>query len=206
MSVEAKMIESECKLHAIVIAHSIANEVDLRAILVDLDAALDILRDKIDADGASYHEICLQVEGVEPEFGAFEGTEISGGTHDPWTSFSPAFWTKLANTPSLESELLRFLGKFRALLEYGNNTLFSPMSEGDETQFGEPILAHLALTNPRFIPIYMEFLELWDMDHEVEISGAILEILETYPADINAKALREHCKNAFAGTDLASQL
>ncbi|MHA6263193.1 hypothetical protein ACXYMO_08325 [Arenibacterium sp. CAU 1754] len=206
MPTEAYIVQSECKFHAVVTASSIAHESALDEILVDLDRALDILKDNLETDGVLAHALCLQVAGIEPDKGAYKSEGMGDELHDPWTSFCPAFWTKLIATPSLEPRLAQFLEKLRGLLEYGNNTLCFPMSEGDETQFGEPLLAHLTLTDPRFIPNYMAFLRLWDMDHEVEISGAILEILETYPDDANAKALREYCLEVFAGTDLAEQL
>lgn len=206
MPIESYIVQSECKFHAVVTAASIAHESALDEILVDLDQALDILKDNLETKGVFGHALCLQVAGIKPEQGAFEGEGMGDELHDPWTSFCPAFWTKLLATPSLEPRLAQFLEKLRGLLEYGNNTLSFPMSEGDETQFGEPLLAHLALTDPRFIPNYMAFLRLWDMDHEVEISGAIFEIVETYPNDTNAKALREYCVEEFAYTDLAEQL
>jgi len=206
MPVATKIIDSECKFHAIVSACSMATESDLRAILTDLNKALDDIKDSLEADGVFTHSLCIQVTGIEPEQGAFKGEGMGDELHDPWTSFCPSFWSRLVTTPTLATDLDQFLGKFRSLLELGNNTLCSPMAEGDEIQFGEPLLAHLALTHPRFISNYMEFLQLWDMDHEVEISGAILEILKAHPADADAQELRKHCLEEFAGTDLVSLL
>lgn len=192
MAVKLQTVDSECKVYIVVTAASIETKADLISIMDDLDTALTHLDAKIPDDELFYYQICIQVDGIGPTLGRYESQGM-GDTHDPWTSFCPAFWNKAAETPELRDRIDAFLTRFVGILSERSKTAVSALSEGDETQLGEPLMAHLALTDVRFIPMYRNFLAFWDMHHEVEISGAIDQILKTHGWCAETEGLLSQC-------------
>lgn len=93
----------------------------------------------------------------------------------------------------MRPEVEKFVERFQSILRKTAKTAISAPSEFDEVQLGEPLLAHLALTDLAFVPVYLGFLQIWDQDHEVEISGAVNEILKRHRYCEEVEQLLSYC-------------
>lgn len=180
MSVTQEIIEDDCKLVIRVSGHGLNTADDISAILDDLDKALTALETEMSTSDHYYFQIVLDLDGVTPKAGAFNPEETSEDEvepNDPWCSFCPDFWTKALADPAFKPRVDSFVERFQSILREAKRTAISAPSEFDEVQLGEPLMAHLALSDPQFVPHYIGFLRLWDPGHEVYISEAVDEIL-----------------------------
>jgi hypothetical protein len=67
----------------------------------------------------------------------------------------------------------------------------SSLWEDDTTQFGEPLMLLLAILDITFVAQYQKFLELWDLDHQVEIWAAVDAIVQHHGKRREIAALRK---------------
>lgn len=196
MPVTREVIESDCKLIVRVSGNSIASRDDFIEILVDLDHALTILEEVLSSTDHYFYQICLDIADLTPKAGAFDPYDTTcdeNDSNDPWCSFCPDFWTKALSDPDLRPLVEKFIKRFQNILAISAETAISAPSETDEVQLGEPLLAHLALTDLEFVTDYIGFLRIWDMDHEVEISGAVNEILARHGYCDEIEKLLSYC-------------
>lgn len=208
MPITSERIKAECKRYIVVTSDSMSSEDDIETILRDFDLALTDLEAHLPDKDLYYHQICLEIKGIEPQSGGFLGASFGDETYDPWTSFCPSFWDKAISIPKLQETIEELLQRLRSIIEKGSKTAVGRLSEGDETQLGQPLLTHLAMRDRRYVPHFKNFLQHWDMNHEVEISGAIIEILETHGMCDEAEVLLDYClleRGGFNMRDLLLQ-
>ena len=184
--------EDECKLFLRVTGDSLSSTESLKAILADLDLALGELDQEMSSSDHYYFQICLDVAGVAPKVGAFSPYDVDD-SDDPWIAFCPDFWTRAMADPEVRPGVEEFVARFQGILRKHSAEAISPPSEHDEVQLGEPLLAHLAMSDRGFVPYYIGFLRLWDMDHEVAISEAVDEIMSHHGDCDAVEALLSHC-------------
>ena len=210
MPVTTEHVTSECKKYFIVTSgkNSISDENGIKNILSDVDTALTDLEANLHDRDLFFHQICLEITGAEHQNGAFVGFSMGDEKYDPWTSFCPSFWDRAISIPKLQDSIDALLHRWRAILEKGNKTASGCTSEADETQFGQPLLSHLAIREKRFVPHFQNFLRHWDMDHEVEISGAIIEILKEHGVCEETEELLAYCllERGGFGNDMTTLL
>lgn len=208
MPITSEHVKAECKRYIVITSDSMSGEYDIETILGDFDIALTDLEAHLSDKDLYYHQICLEIKGIEPQNGGFVGASMGDETYDPWTSFCPSFWDKAISIPKCQDNIEKLLHRWRGIIEKGNQTAVSCLAEGDETQLGQPLLTHLALRDRRFVPHFKYFLQHWDMDHEVEISSAIIEILETHGMCDETEDLLNYClleRGGFGMNDLLLQ-
>ncbi len=191
MPVTKIALEEDCKLVIAVTASEPPDAEAKAAIFDDLDRALEGLSEEINGD-PFFYQITLDIEGYARKAGAFSPEETDpeeAEEHDPWVSFCPEFWTEALNDPNLRPRVAQFAERLQGILYSAAKTAHSAPSEFDEVQLGEPLMAHLAIADAAFIARYIGFYESWDMDHEVEISGAVAAIIAAHGACPEVDAL-----------------
>ncbi len=169
---------------------------DWQKIFDDLDSAMDEIEAKVSDPDTWSFQIRLRVDGFDAErfFGSGdEDYEYTLTSHDPWDCYSLDFWRSALSDPALRRRVERWVSRYAQTLKRAEKAMRSTASlwEDDTTQFGEPLMLLLALLDVTFVAHYEEFLQLWDLDHQVEIWPAVNAILEYHGRRRETAALRK---------------
>lgn len=185
MTLKTTYIQDDLKLFLHVSCRDLKRPSEIEETFHDLEAALDIIADRLDERDIYFHQISLSSPGVAPEAGAFDpydGLDYCLTQSNPWTGFCPAFWNAACADVQLRRRTRDFLVQIEELLllTATRNRPTSSLWEDDETQFAEPLAAHLALTDIAFVPYYTQLLRLWDAEHEVETGNQVVAMVRKY--------------------------
>jgi hypothetical protein len=158
---------------------------DWQKIFDDLDRAMDEIGTKVTDHEITYFQIRLRVKGYDaqhlhgrPE----EGGEYRLTAHDPWGGYSPDFWRSALSDPACRQRVERWVSRHLETLKRAQDAKQNTESlwEDDNTQFGEPLMFLLAAMDVTVVAHYVAFIELWDLDHQVEVWPVIEALLEKY--------------------------
>lgn len=185
MSLDERFDEDELKLVITVSCDDIQSTDAITRSFDDIDVALNRILEKARDEEIYFFSLILQADGVEPAPGNYDPYSedgISLGEVNPWQSFCPMFWDAACQSDETRARVDQFATKLVSVVErvstFGRST--ESLWEDDETQFGEPVLSHLALADRAFVPFYTRMLQAWDLGHEVEQNGAIVEMIEAH--------------------------
>lgn len=177
--------EDELKLTVRVHLQDIDSENSISDAFEHLDQAMSQIVKKLGDSEIYSFAIAIRADGFEPESGEFDPYDEGGATlsvEHPWTGFCPRFWTNALKYDKTRERVMKWTTRIENILKtidrYGRST--ESLWEDDETQFGEPLLTHLALSDVALVPSYTKVLKLWDLGHEVEQNGEIAAIVDKH--------------------------
>ncbi|CAM1369847.1 protein of unknown function [Tenacibaculum soleae] len=113
------------------------------------------------------------------------------------------FWTKIAKIKHAHDDIFIFLNLVKNHMKSGSVTKLDDENCG----LGEHALYALSMVDIKFVPMYSEFLYLWDMGHEVMQSEEIEDIINQYGWCIEVENLiiaRATCNGQHDFEDLES--
>lgn len=135
---------------------SVQNDGSVAQMMNDLNDALALIEENTRDENTYYGTIDVS------------GTWRPGDSElEPWDEPFFSAWKKLIAMPGLHQPLATWLGRVMNLVKLSNETLFSCLAEHDTTQFAEVPASLLATADLRYVPIYTQFIKVWDMDHAV---------------------------------------
>lgn len=135
---------------------SVQNDGSPRQIAKDLDDALTLVEESLDDRDTSCYTIDVS------------GTWRPGdGKVQPWDDPYFTAWRKLVEMPEMRAPLSSWLTRVATFVKKANETGNSCLSESDTTQFGEVPASLLAAADRRYLPVYINLLMVWDLDHAV---------------------------------------
>jgi hypothetical protein len=176
---------------------------DWQKIFDDLDRAMDEIEAKVTDHDTYRFQIRLRVDNFKSQrfFGSEEGGEYTLTSNDPWDGYSPDFWQSALADPASRPRVERWVSRYAKTLKRAEKAERSTASlwEDDTTQFGEPLMLLLAVLDIAFVAHYKKFLELWDLDHQVEIWGAVDAIIQHHGKRRETTALRKILVQAQEG-------
>jgi hypothetical protein len=168
---------------------------DWQKIFDDLDRAMDEIEAKLTDHDTDCFQIRLVVDGFNSRrlLVFEEGGEYTDSSNDPWDGYSPDFWRSALADPALRPRVEQWVIRYVKALKCGEMAARSTSSlwEDDHTQFGEPLMMLLAIQDIAFVAQYQKFLELWDLDHQVEIWTAVEGIIQQHGKRRETAALRK---------------
>jgi hypothetical protein len=196
--------EDQCQLVAHVVCKDVSSEREIANTFNDLDTALSKIEESLGNRDIYYFLIDIKAKGLRPgpgELDPYDG-EHPLGPRSPWEVFCPAFWTKACAVPHLRQRVKDFIVRLEKTLKLAKTYSLSTngLWEHDETQFGEPLAAHLALLDVEFVPYYTRLLRQWDPGHAVHIGSAVVEIINKHGVRAETKALMSRYTE-WAGSD-----
>ena len=185
MSVQSEYFKSDLRLIVSVHCADVASNDGMNNAFDELNIALTKIQEKIGAPEHWYFLIDFVAEGMSPtpaEFDPNEPGEFCMGSHNPWQTFFPSFWMHAIKHPQFRRRTIEWIGRLEETFKLAESLALTTDSlwEDDETQFGEPLLTQLALSDVQFVPFYTKLLALWDMSHEVHTGGAVVEIVDRH--------------------------
>lgn len=182
MPLEELYNEDACQILLKVICEDVKSEKEIHKTFDDLDEALSIILEKSKDDDIYFFSFLIEGEGasLQPEdIDSSEQHGFYGGDDVPWVTFCPEFWDSACSFPKTHERVKAWVKRLESVLKrseaYGRST--ESLWEHDETQFGEPIITHLASTHLEFVPNYTNMLRLWDLGHEVSQNWGIARII-----------------------------
>jgi hypothetical protein len=205
MSVRTESIESDCLFVANVSCNDISSNEGIENVFDDLNIALAKIQESIGDPQYWRFLIVLVAEGVPAtrgEFDPYDGGKYNLGSRNPWEAFCPSFWTNAGKNPQFRRRIIEWIGRLEETLRLAETRELSTESlwEDDQTQFGEPLVTHLALVDVYFVPFYTRLLRLWDLSHEVEQGGAVIEMVNRHGITPETKELIL-CYTEVTGSD-----
>jgi hypothetical protein len=184
MAVRVEHYEDQCQLVAHVSCKNISSNGEMEKTFADLDTALNRIEENLGNPDIYYFLINIEADRAPAGPSAFDPYDGEYGLSDrnPWEAFCPPFWTKAGAVPQLRQRAKDYIGRLEKTLKLAETHSRSTASlwEHDETQFGEPVAAHLALLDVEFVPCYTRLLRSWDPGHQVHIGQAVSEIVNKY--------------------------
>lgn len=157
---------------------SVQNDGSVAQTTKDLNDALTLVRESLDDRDLYYCTIDVSGEWRPGD------AELN-----PWEDPFRSAWQKLVDTPALRKPLAIWLGRVVALIKENQESQISCISEHDETQFGEVPASLLALADKRFVPVYTEFMKVWDLDHAVSQFDVVELLIEEHGKNSETNSL-----------------
>jgi hypothetical protein len=192
--VRVEYIESDCRLVASVYCKNISSSDGINDVFDELDIALTKLQEKIGEERHYFFLIDIVVKGAPralAEFSPYEPGDAFLGSHNCWQAFCPPFWRNASANPQSRRRIIEWIGRLEETLRLAESRSLSTDSlwEHDETQFGEPLLTNLSLSDVQFVPLYTRLLRLWDLSHAVHQGEAVTEIVNRHGITPETKEL-----------------
>lgn len=140
----------------------VQNDGSVSQITKDLNDALTLVRESLSDRDLFYATIDMS------------GTWRPGDPElDPWDDPFSSAWQKLVAVPTMHEPLAAWLRQVVSLIRENQDTQISCIGEHDETQFGEVPASYLAAADKRYLSIYADLLQVWDLDHAVSQFGVV---------------------------------
>ena len=158
---------------------SVHNDGSPDQVLQDLNDALIHIK-----DGLAQRHYCFPID--------VGGTWTPGDPEfDPFDDQHVAAWGKIVSDPEMQDGLLAWLKRCAALIKETNDTYFTCLAESDEMQFAEVPASSLAMLDARFLPVFVELMEAWDLDHAVSQFDVAESLIERYGTTSETTKLQE---------------
>lgn len=140
-----------------------------------LDEALNAIHERVSLQDAKCYYFA-----IDP-FGTWSSGQ---GLVDVWRPENLAFWRSLLALPGFSERLEAWLDDCAELQQFARpfTVATGGVWENEQSQFPEAALSTFAKADVRFVPRYTQFLQIWDMDHEVHQSQTIAELFEIHGA------------------------
>jgi len=205
MTVRVQHIEDDCRLVVSVHCKDISSSNGINDVFNQLNIALTTIREKIGEPDLWYFLIDIVAQGMPrtlAEFNPYEPGEPFLGSHNPWQAFCPPFWMNASRNPQSRRRITEWIGRVEEVLRLPESLSLptSGLWEHDETQFGEPLVTHLALVDVQFVPFYTRLMRLWNMSHEVHMGEVVTEIVNRHGITPETKKLIS-CYTEVTGSD-----
>ncbi|OWU68719.1 hypothetical protein [Marinibacterium profundimaris] len=185
MTLRTRYIQQDLKLSLSVSCRDIGNPSEIEETFHHLEAAIDEISARLEERDIYFFQISLSVPGLPSAAGAYDpydGLDYCLTQSNPWTGFCPAFWDAARSDLQLRQRTKAYLVKLEELLMRAAALSRPTLSlwEDDEAQLGEPLAAHLALSDLEFVPYYTQLLRLWDPENEVEAGNEVVAIVKKW--------------------------
>jgi len=192
--VRLEYIKADCRWVASVHCKDISSNDGINGVFNELNIALNQLQEKIGEPQHWYFLIDIVPKGVAstwPDFHPYEPGDPFLGAHDAWQAYCPRFWTNASKNPQFRRRIMEWIDRLEETLKLAETRDLSTAGlwEHDETQFGQPLLTHLALSDVQFVPEYTRFLRLWEMSHQVNMGEAVVEMVDRHGITPETEAL-----------------
>jgi len=148
---------------------SVKNDGSVAQMTKDLDDALTLIKETFD-DRDCYFQ-AIDVTG---------SWKPGDGELVPWEEPFRSGWEKLVNNSEMREPLAAWLGRVTNLVRLGNDTQISCMSEHDETQLGEVPAFLLAFADKRYLPVFIDLMKVWDLEHGVMLVEIAEQLVERH--------------------------
>lgn len=171
MAIEAYHDEDSCSYMQVIKNTATLTESRLRATLKDLVTALGEIE-------ARLGQRELYFFGLDPTgtWSPEEGEFYAGDDH------VALFWQDVVTRPELHADARAYFEAALSLLKHAQSV--SRSSDGiwecDTVQLAELGITVFACAQVEFVPLFTRFLRVWDMDHEVNQSDAIITIVQQH--------------------------
>lgn len=157
---------------------SVQNDGSVTQMTEDLNNALTVIRERLSDRSLYFYTIDVT------------GTWRPGDAElyprdEPFLSA----WQNLIAEPAMREPLAAWLGQVVSLVKEANDTLSSCFSEHDEIQFGEIPATYLAAADKRYVPIYTNLLDVWDLGHAVSQFDIVEQLVELHGKNTDTDAL-----------------
>lgn len=151
--------------------HDITTQQGLRAALAEMIALLGQIEELLKERNINYF-------GLDPT-GNWRPDQ---GMFDPWQEDGVGFWAAIAADSGLRKDAMVWFDAVTALIKRSEKlqSWSESLWECDTSQLGEFGAAVCAIQDLAFVPVYTQFLRLWDMDHEVNQSETISMIVQKH--------------------------
>lgn len=135
----------------------------------DLNTALAIISDSLSDNSLYYRAVDLS------------GTWRAGEDEfNPWDAANVDAWVEVAGRPTSLTGLRSWLADLRKLLARHQSEKHTSIWEAEEVQLGEVPLSVLAIAHLEFVPIYADFLDVWDNMNAGQQSSVVTEIVQAH--------------------------